>query len=368
MRSRTAESSCSPRPARPASVCRSDRPRGRAPARRRSLSSSWPRSATTPRRAVTGDLIGTGSATRRGRSSSTNARCSPRTRSMHSWTDSRVTTACILVGDPDSSHRSEPAVRSSTSSTTYARRQETSRFHALAQSYAELTIPASAGRDRRRRTCRPPARRMVRGERDEPRRGRDLGPAATRGGPRHSHACASGRTLAELNDVLRAELGDELERDDRTGRRKWLPESYGGTLVGRLRLLQPRRGQEGGGLADPLPRPGNRRRRQRTEPHAAADVPGTESESWPDLKTLEPQKVPKPAGPQEIVYGDKVINVRNKTRTRTTTRRSTDVLEYVANGEIGVITGPTSVARGRCPWAGSRSSSRPRSGLRTSSG
>jgi hypothetical protein len=51
------------------------------------------------------------------------------------------------------------------------------------------------------------------------------------------------------------------------------------------------------------------------------------------------RKVPKPAGPEEIVYGDKVINIRNKTRRYYYPKRS-DVLEYVANGEIGVVTGP----------------------------
>jgi hypothetical protein len=51
------------------------------------------------------------------------------------------------------------------------------------------------------------------------------------------------------------------------------------------------------------------------------------------------RKIPKPAGPQEIVYGDKVINIRNKTRKYYYPALS-DVLEYVANGEIGVVTGP----------------------------
>jgi hypothetical protein len=51
------------------------------------------------------------------------------------------------------------------------------------------------------------------------------------------------------------------------------------------------------------------------------------------------RKIPKPAGPQEIVYGDKVINVRNGSRPHYYPDRS-GVLEYVANGEIGVVTGP----------------------------
>jgi hypothetical protein len=51
------------------------------------------------------------------------------------------------------------------------------------------------------------------------------------------------------------------------------------------------------------------------------------------------RKIPKPAGPQEIVYGDKVINVRNKARKHYYPA-NVGVLEYVANGEIGVVTGP----------------------------
>lgn len=51
------------------------------------------------------------------------------------------------------------------------------------------------------------------------------------------------------------------------------------------------------------------------------------------------QKIPKPAGPQEVLYGDKVINIRNGGRKRYYPDPG-GVLEYVANGEIGVVTGP----------------------------
>lgn len=47
----------------------------------------------------------------------------------------------------------------------------------------------------------------------------------------------------------------------------------------------------------------------------------------------------EPGGPQEIIYGDKVINVRNKRSWRYYPKVD-DCLEYVANGEIGVVTGP----------------------------
>jgi len=51
------------------------------------------------------------------------------------------------------------------------------------------------------------------------------------------------------------------------------------------------------------------------------------------------RKIPEPGGPQEIVYGDKVINVRN-TIKRYFFPKIDDCLEYVANGEIGVVSGP----------------------------
>jgi energy-coupling factor transporter ATP-binding protein EcfA2 len=47
-------------------------------------------------------------------------------------------------------------------------------------------------------------------------------------------------------------------------------------------------------------------------------------------------KIPKPAGPQGLLWGDKVINVRNNGR-----RRTYPVQEnaYVANGDIGIVVG-----------------------------
>lgn len=47
-------------------------------------------------------------------------------------------------------------------------------------------------------------------------------------------------------------------------------------------------------------------------------------------------KIPKPMGAEEIVYGDKVINVYNHTRKEI---YPDDGLSYIANGEIGIVTG-----------------------------
>jgi hypothetical protein len=60
------------------------------------------------------------------------------------------------------------------------------------------------------------------------------------------------------------------------------------------------------------------------------------------------RKVTRPGGPQEIVYGDKVINIRNKPR-RHYFPNIDDCLEYVANGEIGVVTGPFRRKGGKKP-------------------
>lgn len=48
-------------------------------------------------------------------------------------------------------------------------------------------------------------------------------------------------------------------------------------------------------------------------------------------------KIPKPVGTEQIVYGDKVINLSNHYRTDVYPRA--DALEYIANGEIGLVTG-----------------------------
>lgn len=50
-------------------------------------------------------------------------------------------------------------------------------------------------------------------------------------------------------------------------------------------------------------------------------------------------RITRPRGPEEIVYGDKVINVRNHKRTKV--YPNAGALGYIANGEIGVVTGQT---------------------------
>jgi len=53
-------------------------------------------------------------------------------------------------------------------------------------------------------------------------------------------------------------------------------------------------------------------------------------------------------GPEGIVYGDKVINVRNLRRKDVYPREN--AINYVANGEIGVVEGQVKTAKIRWPW------------------
>lgn len=49
------------------------------------------------------------------------------------------------------------------------------------------------------------------------------------------------------------------------------------------------------------------------------------------------KKIPKPAGLEQIVYGDKVINLSNHSRKKV--YPTDNSLNYLANGEIGIVTG-----------------------------
>lgn len=56
-------------------------------------------------------------------------------------------------------------------------------------------------------------------------------------------------------------------------------------------------------------------------------------------------KIPSPIGLEEIVYGDKVINLFNSRRNPKDVWPDTDALNYVANGEIGVVIGQFKTAK-----------------------
>ena len=60
--------------------------------------------------------------------------------------------------------------------------------------------------------------------------------------------------------------------------------------------------------------------------------------SFLDLAALtgHRRRIPRPAGPEGIIYGDKVINVSNSSRRRVYPKKDD---RYVANGDIGIVTG-----------------------------
>jgi hypothetical protein len=136
-----------------------------------------------------------------------------------------------------------------------------------------------------------------------------------------------------LREALAAGLSSMQDVDDGGG----FQESYGGTQSGGYvyfnvgaaskaedwQVLSPVRAS-GGGVNE------LNRLLQRTYRESVRQLALTQGWS---------RKIPKPAGPQEVLYGDKVINIRNGGRKKYYPDPG-GVLEYVANGEIGVVTGP----------------------------
>jgi AAA domain/UvrD-like helicase C-terminal domain len=153
-------------------------------------------------------------------------------------------------------------------------------------------------------------------------------------------------TPSELHDLLRREIATSTDEMSSVGDVQGFQKSYGGEAVGDFvyfnlasaaavetwQVLSPVRG-EGAGVNE------LNRMLQRTYRGATLDLARN-----PPYE----RKVAHPGGPQEIVYGDKVINIRNKPR-RHYFPNIDDCLEYVANGEIGVVTGPFRRKGGKRP-------------------
>lgn len=72
--------------------------------------------------------------------------------------------------------------------------------------------------------------------------------------------------------------------------------------------------------------------------------------AWAGKRSDKRGRIPPPRGPEGIVYGDKVINVRNHNRKYVTPEAK--ALEYIANGEIGVVVGDLlkNGVNGKAPW------------------
>lgn len=145
-------------------------------------------------------------------------------------------------------------------------------------------------------------------------------------------------TARELHDLLKTELANSLPEMDSADDDLGFQASYGGSISGSYvyfnqasaekveawQVLSPIRG-DAGGVSE------LNRFFQRSYRSGMLEL-ANENDYWR-------KRIPSPVGPQEIVYGDKVINVRNKSR-KSYWPQNDDALAYVANGEIGVITGP----------------------------
>lgn len=272
----------------------------------------------------------------------------------------------ILVGDP----RQLPPIgvgRPFVDIVNYLRDQGGElNFPRITPCYAELTIPrrqVGTGSNDDDRADLQLAEWFSGGETgpgadevwDRLRRGEDLGTVALR----------KWDTVAELNDLLRNVLSSELNAMSAPDDAQGFQASYGGSVVGDFvyfnlgaakvvedwQVLSPVRAT-GGGVNE------LNRTLQRTYRESVLTLAR--------LKGWE-RKIPKAAGTQEVVYGDKVINIKNRSR-RHYYPDPGGVPEYVANGEIGVVTGPFRRKGARRPWTGLRSSSPPRRVPPTSSG
>jgi hypothetical protein len=148
-------------------------------------------------------------------------------------------------------------------------------------------------------------------------------------------------TAQELHEKLTAVLVEELSLkgiDDQQGFEK----SLGGSdYQGRVFFWAARNGQPGAAsvveswqVFSPL----------RGNPHGILDLNRLIQRTFRSsrLEETRPEiyyhrKIPEPIGPQQILYGDKVINTVNQRRDKVYPRD--DSLTYVANGEIGVVVG-----------------------------
>lgn len=249
----------------------------------------------------------------------------------------------ILVGDP----RQLPPIgvgRPFVDIVQYLRAEcEPLGFPRVGPSYAELTIPRRQVSEDGERADILLAEWFTGGE---PSPGADeIWDALARGESFSSIAFQRFGTAADLHEELRAALAEHLadmtDEDDALG----FQRSYGGVeqsgyiyfnrdsakKAEAWQILSPVRA-EGAGV--------NELNRMIHNHYRSDMLELARKQGWG-------RKVPHPGGPQEIVYGDKVINVRNKGRKYFYPKLE-DCLAYVANGEIGVVSGPFA-GRGKKP-------------------
>lgn len=225
------------------------------------------------------------------------------------------------------------------------------RFPRVANGYAELTI----------------RRRQLGSERDDLAlaswfSGQSLDPAAddvwarvVAGNASESLRLVSWDTPAELHRVLLeclvAEIPEISSAEDETG----FGMSLGATRSGDFVYFNPRSKQYGTAGA------GAKAEAWQVLSPVRGDPPGVDAinrliqtrfrAQARKFATSRYRKTPKPMGTEEILYGDKVIN--NVNRRRKDVFPDEGALEYVANGEIGMVVGqfkgPKSGYKG-APW------------------
>ncbi|GAB3553093.1 hypothetical protein J2S53_003694 [Actinopolyspora lacussalsi] len=150
-----------------------------------------------------------------------------------------------------------------------------------------------------------------------------------------------GRTPEQVIDEV---LAEELHVDPADGGRSFAA-SYGATVddfvsyneapeaCEQWQLLSPVRGR-GHGTVE------LNRHLKRT--HREFEL--KKATKWPKYRN-----VPKPLGSERIVLGDKVVNLRNQ-MLRSWSRETGQTREYVANGDIGVVTGRIARKGQKAPW------------------
>lgn len=249
----------------------------------------------------------------------------------------------IFVGDP----RQLPPIgvgRPFVDTVQYLRAEcEPLGFPRVGPSYAELTIPRRQVSDGDERADILLAEWFTGGE---PSPGADeVWDALARGDAFSSIAFQRFSTATDLHEKLRTALAEHLKDMAHDEDAMGFQQSYGGVEQGGYiyfnrdsakkaeawQILSPVRG-EGAGVNE---------LNRMIHYHYRSDMLELAR------KTGWARKIPQPGGPQEIVYGDKVINVRNKGR-KWFYPKLDECLAYVANGEIGVVSGPFA-GRGKKP-------------------
>lgn len=148
-------------------------------------------------------------------------------------------------------------------------------------------------------------------------------------------------TSQELHAKLTAILVEELQLqgiDDQSGFEKSIGGSeYEGRVffwAGRNGGLGAASGAEAWQIFSPV----------RGQPHGVLDLNRLIQRAFRSSRLREAlpevfyqRKIPKPVGPEQLLYGDKVINVMNRRRHRV--YPEDNALAYVANGEIGIVVG-----------------------------